>query len=299
MAHPKLRVFYAGAGGVMFTVCTAAIGLRFGSGAWGLRYASVLDWIILVCLAGAIIMAVIYFMTSDSHTREELRPATNEGDFVGRDNLGNQFRAEKIEYYATPKLETPAPILPPENQRPEVLELPNLTLDFVRLKTKIDADKELFKHDEEGSECLFVMVRNMPAEHGKSTFDAESVIATLTFEHGSSHSVVNRACWLNEPVNQTRIDVGEMKHVLIGFPMPQESKWVSVNNPNKVQVFSDWMPVPLLELETRELPWADGLPLIADIRVISTDQRTKNVTLAHRRMRLVRQGPTYQGQWIG
>jgi len=297
MAHPKLRVFYAGTGGVMVTACTAAIGLRFGNGTWGVEYAMVLDWIIFGCLAGAVGMAIIYFATSDQPSREVSQVATKEGNYAGRDNLGTQFRADKIEYYAVPMSETSHPISPPEKRRPEVPELPNLTLDFVCIRAKINADEELFRHDEEGSECIFVMVRNMPGGHGESTFDATSVFATLTFEHGSSRSVVNRACWLNEPVNQTRIDVGEMKHVLIGFPVPQESKWVSVNNPNKEQVFSDWSHVPLLELETREMPWVDGLPVIVDIRVISTDLHMKNVTLAHRRMRLVRNGPTYHGDW--
>jgi hypothetical protein len=304
MTHPKLRILYAGTGSVMLTACTAVVSLRLGSGSWGVQRAVPLDWISVGTLATAVLMAIIYFATSESPDRDASHEAPSDGNYAGRDNLGNQFNANKIEYYEASKPEPPAAVLPEQKQQPILAmaepEIPKLKLDFVRMKIKIQETEGAFRHDEQGSECVCVMVHNVPAGLGKLAFDAESVFASLTFEHGASRSIVNRACWLNEEDNETRIDVSEMRHILIGFPLHQESTWVSVNNPNRAdeRIVSDWSRTPLLDLEKREVPWIDGLPLVVDVRVISSAFRTKNMTFAHRRMRLERHGFVYLADWI-
>lgn len=104
MASPNMRKMLAGCGWLMVSVCTTAIGLKYGSGSWGLQHSLPLNWIIVVAIAAAAAIAIVYFATNDSQ-HESVR-LENEGNLVGHDNSGKMI-ANIEHYYEAPPISSP------------------------------------------------------------------------------------------------------------------------------------------------------------------------------------------------
>ncbi len=210
-------------------------------------------------------------------------------DISGAQAIGNQLTVNLGDL--APRLVHPVPVI----HKPEP-QIPNLSLDFVR--TKVSAPDGVFIYDESGTECVTALVHNLAAAEGQAGFDARSVFGSLVFTYGTSRTIVNRACWLNHDENEIWIGVGDMAHILIGFPYLQDFTWVSVNNPQRVSRLNMEWNRTLPELERRTVPWHDDSSLKVDVQVISNAVGTKGITFRRRQMRLDRRSISYHGEWI-
>jgi hypothetical protein len=288
----------------MVAACTTAIGLKYGAGIWGVQHGTLLNWIIAICVAGAVAMAIIYFATDDSHRDSAPVQLLEVKQSIGGDNSGRMIG--KVEHYH----EASVPVAPPPSQQIEVPpeprrappkieppdQFPRLSLGFVS-PVKIDRDGQVFHFREEGEKGFALSVLNMPASQAGFASNLSSVFAMLIFDQGGRHSTtINRACWIGHEANEIPIEVGDTAHILVGFP--SEPCWISFHNPNKYGYDVVEWNYPMPDLEARPIVWVDWEPVEVDVRIISTAQASKGQTISHRKFQLRREGISYNAQWL-
>jgi hypothetical protein len=303
MANPKLRRIFAGSGWLMVAACTTAIGLKYGARNWEAQNDTLLKWVIVVCLGGAVAAGIIYFATNDSNGDSRPIQPLQVKQSAGRDNSGKMI--SHVEHYheasvslaPTPTRQIEAPPQPRVPSRIDPLEpFPRLSLGFVD-RVKIDRDGQVFQFSDQGENGLSLSVLNVPAPQAGFASDLSSVFAMLTFDQaGRRSTIINRACWIGHEANEIPIEVGGTTHILVGFSL--EPCWLSFHNPNKYGYDVVEWNYRMSDLEARTIDWTNWEPVLVDVRIISTAQASKGQTIAHRKFQLRREGISYSAQWM-
>ncbi len=229
----------------MITACATAVGLKYGAGSWGAQHDSLLDLIIVICLVGAMSMAIMYFATDDSHS-----PQVSKSNYVGRNNSGKMIG--HVEHYHESEKEKPSSP-PPIQRRPAAA--PGFTIRprvaYIIYELSPGCWRECRNDHKEAKRALVVDVMRDVPPPGSQADHSVSVLAILKFNSvGTEH--IPRAYWLDRQDYRVSFIVGHKECLVVGSY--EEPYLASYTNPQWGELIEDQFPiVPARQLGQRTI----------------------------------------------
>lgn len=174
------------------------------------------------------------------------------------------------------------------------MDIPNLVLGFVR--DRVSRDGRIFRFDDTGANCLALSVQNASETHAGVECNARSVFASIVFKRpGRRRTTVSRACWIAHKISEVPIDVGDIAHILIGFP--SQSDWVSFQNPNRYGYDGVQRKRSPRDPKPKTFDWPDGTSVEVEVKIVSTAVASVGKLFAHRRFKLKHDGIAFNAHW--
>jgi len=286
----------------MLTAAVASIGLRFGSGAWGIEQAILLYWIIACGLLGAVVMMVLFFVTNDSPSKpagpvaaapggiantgemhDSPISASSGNTYVGTDAIKAALEHERAMAGAA----KPSPAdRSNETNNPIVFELSHRTAHML-----YDSESGCWLECQPKSSwrckgvLLFEVVRSVPPPGRGPGIRPVEVVGFLKFSYGPNTTSVSRPYWARRKHYQVEFDVAHQELLLVGAI--KNAAFASYSNPRIGDLPEDHFYVPYRQLGPPTI--MPQVPMKLEISLIDANRST---TLLQRRFDLSFVGET-------